>query len=128
MVCGQRVGGLAYPLSHGVNVKAQPRGGKRTGPHAFTLVELLVVVSIIALLISILLPSLRSAREQAKLVKCMAHQRGIAQGGMSFSTDHNDRFQLVTNAPGVDKADKDNSRFAYSTDGELLVWPVAVAQ
>ena len=95
---------------------------------AFTLVELLVVISIIALLISILLPSLRSAREQAKLVKCMAHQRGLAQGGMAFSSDHNDRFQLVTNAVGVEEADGGQDRFAYGPDGELLAWPVAIAQ
>ena len=51
-------------------------------PSGFTLIEILVVVSIIALLISILLPSLVQAHGQARTAACMSnlHQFGIAFG------------------------------------------------
>ncbi len=128
MASGQRVGGATRRCA----VRGRHPSFHQTPPNsatrAFTLVELLVVVSIIALLISILLPSLRSAREQAKLVKCMAHQRGLAQGGMAFSSSHNDRFQLVSSGVGVKAADSSKSKYAYSPEGELLAWPVAIAQ
>jgi prepilin-type N-terminal cleavage/methylation domain-containing protein len=56
-------------------------------PRAFTLIELLVVVAIIALLVSILLPSLSEAREQAKRVACAAGLHQIALGDFAYATE-----------------------------------------
>ena len=54
---------------------------------AFTLIELLVVVAIIALLISILLPSLSQAREIAKKAACAAHLRDIGNAMAIYTTE-----------------------------------------
>ena len=54
-----------------------------------TLMELLVVVSIVALLLSILLPTVSAVRSQAKNVRCMVNLRNIAFEFRLFADDGN---------------------------------------
>ncbi|MBU0640393.1 MAG: DUF1559 domain-containing protein [Planctomycetes bacterium] len=55
------------------------------GSRAFTLIELLVVMAIIALLISILLPSLHGAKEQAKRAQCLSNLKNIGTGVHAYA-------------------------------------------
>lgn len=55
-------------------------------PNGFTLIEVLVVVSIIALLISILLPSLSEARREARAVQCAANLKHVGSAITIYTT------------------------------------------
>ena len=67
----------------------------------FTLIELLVVVAIIALLISILLPSLTCAREKARAAKCGIQLKQFGTGLATYYSENNDWIPGV-NTTGIE--------------------------
>jgi prepilin-type N-terminal cleavage/methylation domain-containing protein len=106
----------------------------RHGSQGFTLVELLVVVSIMAMLIALLLPSLKRARGQAKQVVCAANLKQIKAGLWNYWTEHNGRVPYIhspltngvtTNGFGdPDVADEDVNPF--NRDASSNGWPLSL--
>lgn len=69
-------------------MKKAPTPNRREG---FTLIELLVVIAIIAILASLLLPTLTRAQEQARRIKCTSNLRQLGLSWLMYSGDNNDR-------------------------------------
>lgn len=74
------------------DARSRSASGRRPG---FTLIEVLVVVAIIALMVAILIPSLKRARDQSKVVACRAnlHDSGVAL--QQYADSHNSYYPLA---------------------------------
>jgi prepilin-type N-terminal cleavage/methylation domain-containing protein/prepilin-type processing-associated H-X9-DG protein len=88
---------------------------------AFTLVELLVVIGIIAVLIAILIPALSGAREHANRVKCLATLRTMGQAAQMHAQEHRGYMPLAGMFPTAIYpdylGDPARTKYTYFKDG-----------
>jgi prepilin-type N-terminal cleavage/methylation domain-containing protein/prepilin-type processing-associated H-X9-DG protein len=111
--------------SEGQQVTREPiMPSSRQHRQAFTLVELLVVIGVIAVLISILIPALNKSRQQAMKVKCASNLRQI---GLAFSMYMNASKGVFPSARDYERSytawgGKDGS-IGLTTEPERLINP-----
>jgi len=67
---------------------------------AFTLIELLVVIGIVAILASLLLPTLAGAKTRAQRLKCSSQMKQLGLGFTLFTSDHNDQYPPTAYSTG----------------------------
>ncbi len=90
---------------------------------AFTLVELLVVIGIIALLVSILLPSLAAARRNSNSVKCLSNLRQLGNAFAMYANENKGFWPVA--AHDVNRAVR-LTREAFSAWVGVLTGPAVV--
>lgn len=110
---------------------AGPRGITPAGPlatlfqrkyamrnaHGFTLVELLVVISIIVLLIAILLPAMQQARETAKAAVCLSNVRQLSTAAASYAADHKGHLPYQHGRDLLVRNARESPTYAAAYDG-----------
>lgn len=93
------------------NVKPLNRFGKKMPPHTdlttgFTLVELLIVIAIIAVLASVLFPTILFVRENGRRTACLSNERQLGLALLQYASDHDESWpsgstSIGSSSPGA---------------------------
>jgi prepilin-type N-terminal cleavage/methylation domain-containing protein/prepilin-type processing-associated H-X9-DG protein len=112
----------------------------------FTLIEILVVISIIALLIGIVLPALRRARATAQRIECASNQKQVGLGFHLYAADHQGYIPFAVNridsktrwsfddaiaeyiGSNLSSTEKDEKNLPANKANEILICPSDQAQ
>ena len=63
----------------------------------YTLVEMLVIISVIVILAALLFPGIRSARESARRAQCMANQKNLGVYVSQYAQNNNQKINVLAN-------------------------------
>ncbi len=76
-------------------MKMNPHSSLRAGRKAFTLIEVLVGVAIIACLMSLLMPGIQKMQDRAKVMACAGNLRTIGLCGLQYSAENDQKLPVI---------------------------------